>query len=60
MGGYGKCVHCLHSYEEYGFTECKKDVLWDKFSEDEEVDDCADKFCKYYEEYPADADEMEE
>lgn len=59
MGGCGKCVHCVYSYEEYGLTECRKDALYEKFFEDEDIDDYADKFCKYYEEYPADVDDLE-
>ena len=57
MGGCGKCIHCIYSYEEYGMTECRKDAMYEKFDEDEEIDDYADKYCRYYEEYPADADD---
>lgn len=58
MGGIGKCTHCINSYEEYGCTECRKDAMWLKFNEDEDIDDYADKYCNFYEEYPAEADNI--
>lgn len=60
MAGIGRCIHCIHSYEEYGLTECRKDSIWDKFDEDEDIDDYAKKYCKDFEQYPVDADDIPE
>lgn len=61
MGGCGKCANCLNLYEEYGDMECRKDAIWLKFDyEKEEFDDSVSKWCDYYEEYPAGADDIPE
>ena len=53
MGGCGKCAECIYSYEEYGYTECKKDAFVEK-SGDGEWDMDVSRSCDYYETYPDD------
>ena len=38
--------------------ECRKDAIYLKFNEDEDIDDYADKYCDFYEEYPTEADDI--